>query len=103
MGELAIGSNTLHWSRGNHETGSIDLEAADADLLQIEHQGIELAKDPELLAALGGQGAFGQTIAHQQRPAARLSDGDHDTDGTGGHQLHQGGMGNGFQRASDLT
>ena len=64
MGELAIGSNTLHWSRGNHETGSIDLEAADADLLQIEHQGIELAKDSELLAALGGEGAFGQTIAH---------------------------------------
>ena len=46
------------------DDGSIDLEAADPDLLQVEHQGIELAKDSELLAALGGEGAFGQTIAH---------------------------------------
>lgn len=50
MGELAIGSNALQWSRGNHEFCSINLESADPDLLQVEHQGIELAKDPELLA-----------------------------------------------------
>lgn len=42
------------------QTGRIHLEAADADLLQVKHQGIELTKDPDLLAAQGGQGAFGQ-------------------------------------------
>ena len=62
MGELAIGSNALQWSRGNHEFCSINLESADPDLLQVENQGIELAKDPELLATLGGQGAFGQAV-----------------------------------------
>mgnify|MGYP007042308994 FL=1 len=103
MGELAIGSNALQWSRGNHEFCSINLESADPDLLQVEHQGIELAKDPELLATLGGQGAFGQAVAHQQGPAARLSDRDNDAHSTGRHQLYQGGMGNGFHGGDSET
>lgn len=45
-------------SRGIHEASGIHLEPANPDLLQVEHQGIELAKNSELLAALGGQGAF---------------------------------------------
>lgn len=49
-----------------------------------------------MFASLGGEGAFGEAVAHQQGPAAWLSDGDHDTDGAGGHQLNEGGMGNGF-------
>jgi hypothetical protein len=54
MGELAIGSNALQWSQGNHEVCSIDLEADHPDLLQIGLQGIELTKHSELLAALCG-------------------------------------------------
>ena len=54
-----MGDNALQWSRGNHEFCSINLESVDPDLLQVEHQGIELAKNSELLAALGGQGTFG--------------------------------------------
>ena len=40
MGELAIGSNALQWSQGNHEVCSIDLEADHPDLLQIGLQGV---------------------------------------------------------------
>ena len=57
-------SNASPLSWCDIETGRIDLEAAHTDVLQISLQGIELAKDSELLAALGGEGAFGQTIAH---------------------------------------
>ncbi len=89
-------SNAPQRFRGDDEACSIHFEATHPDLLQIEHQGIELAKDPYLLAALGGQGAFGQTVANKQGPTAWLTHGDHDTDGTGRHQLYQGGMSDGF-------
>ena len=46
-------------SRSTHEARGIHLEPADPDLLQVENQGIELAKNSELFAALGGQGSFG--------------------------------------------
>lgn len=74
--------------RCNHKTGRIDLKADNANLLQIGLQGVEFTKDPELLAALGGEGAFGEAVAQ----AARLANGNHDTDSAGNHQLDEGRM-----------
>ena len=43
-------SRVPYLSRGTHEARGIHLEPADPDLLQVEHQGIELANFPFTLA-----------------------------------------------------